>query len=206
VAAGAVLLPVAHAAAQRDPLPVQSTSSEAPAPRADLVVRIVGPEHAAPGETIAKQLLLTVTNSGAAPAWGTVNHASGYMVDLTLGRDTAVAVGFKAYSPHFAEDVLLEGGRVSRTVDLAPAVTRRYAVEVVIPWDVPPGRLHLCAFVDPGNAVAEANERNNTACVPLRVAGAPIERPGGSGTPSPADPPAPGPDAIEASQPGGGHE
>jgi hypothetical protein len=169
-------------------------------------VRLLGPELAAPGEAIAKQIRLTVVNGGDAPAWGTRDHPGGYMVDLTLGRDTEVSVGFKAYSPHFAEDVLLEGGRVSRTVDLAPATARRYAVAVAIPWDVPAGRFHLCAFVDPGNVVAEANEHNNTACVALRVTGAPGGGPGDSRTPSPLEPPPPGSEAAAASRPGGDDE
>jgi hypothetical protein len=142
---------------------------EAGALRPDLVVQLAGPAAARPGEDIGEHIRLTVANAGTAPAWGTRDHPSGFMVDLTLGRDALLAVGFKAYSPHYAEDVLLEGGRVSKTTDLAHAAARRYAIVAVIPADVPPGRYHLCAYVDPGNSVAEANERNNSACAALRI-------------------------------------
>jgi hypothetical protein len=137
--------------------------------RADLIVHLAGPASARPGEAIGERIRLAVTNAGAATAWGARDHPSGFMIDLTLGRDTRLAVGFKAYSPHYVEDVLLEGGRVSATADLAPAATRRYAVIVVIPADVPAGLFHLCAYVDAGNAVAESDEGNNTACTPLRI-------------------------------------
>jgi hypothetical protein len=102
------------------------------------------------------------------------------MVDLTLGRDTAVAVGFKVYSPHWAEDVLLEGGRTSRTSDLAPGAVLRLAVGAVIPTDVPAGRFFLCAYVDPGNVVPESDERNNSICAPLLIQ--PTEQADGSVT------------------------
>ncbi len=91
------------------------------------------------------------------------------MVDLTLGRDATVSVGFKVYSRKFSEDVLLEGGRVSRTTDLAPGARQGYPVGAVIPADTAPGAYHLCAFVDPGNVLPETDERNNSRCVPLRV-------------------------------------
>lgn len=135
----------------------------------DLVVRIEAPPTAAAGVGVGDRIALTVTNRGNAAASGTLRHAPGYMVDLTLGADQVLAVGLKAYSPHYAEDVLLQGGRVSRTDDLAPAASRRYTVEVVIPVDTPPGLHFLCAYVDPANAVVESSERNNGACVALRV-------------------------------------
>jgi len=58
----------------------------------------------------------------------------------------------------------LKGGRVSRTADLAPGAFRQYAVGAGIPADTPPGDYFLCATVDPGGAVPESNEGNNTTC------------------------------------------
>jgi hypothetical protein len=135
----------------------------------DLVVRLSAPDSARPGADIGQRIHLGVRNIGRAPAWGTQGHPAGFMVDLTLGRDEVLPVGFKVYSPHYAENVLLEGGRVSRTTDIAPAATQRFPVGAGIPADVPPGPYFLCAYVDPGNVVRESDERNNVSCLPLRI-------------------------------------
>lgn len=139
-------------------------------PAPDLTVDLASPAAAAPGEDIGNRIRLIVKNVGRAPAHGTQAHAAGYMVDLSLGRDPVVPAGFRTYSANFAEDVLLKGGRVSRTVDLAPGAFHQYAVGAGIPADTPPGAYFLCATVDPGNAVAESNEANNTTCRPIRIA------------------------------------
>lgn len=150
--------------------------ASAPAPGAaglapDLTVDLVGvPAAAAPGEDIGARIRVMVKNVGTAPANGTQAHPAGYMVDLTLGRDQLVPAGFRAFSATFAEDALLKGGRVSRTVDLAPRAFHEYAAGAGIPADTPPGNYFLCAVVDPGNAVAESNEANNKTCRPIRIA------------------------------------
>jgi hypothetical protein len=139
-------------------------------PQPDLIVfELVAPPVAAAGADIGPQIRLTVKNVGRAVAPGTEAHPSGYMVDLTLGRVEPVPPGFHAYSPNCAEDVLLKGGRVSRTVDLAPGTFHVYPVGAGIPANTPPGDYFLCAAVDPGAAVAESNEANNTTCRPIRV-------------------------------------
>lgn len=144
----------------------------AASPRPDLVVRLVAPESARPGEEVGRVTRLTVKNLGSAVAPGTRDNSTGYMIDLTLGRDTTISVGFKAYSPRFAEDVLLKRGRVSRTGDVRPSESAGYPVNAVLPADLPAGPYYLCAYVDPGNAVRESNEGNNAACVPLRITAA----------------------------------
>jgi hypothetical protein len=138
-------------------------------PMPDLTVDLAGPAAAAPGADVGPQIRLIVKNIGRAVAPGTENHPTGYMVDLTLGRDGVVPPGFRVYAPNFAEDVLLKGGRVSRTADLAPGAFRQYPVGAGIPADTPPGNYFLCATVDPGGAVAESNEGNNTMCRPIRI-------------------------------------
>jgi len=139
-------------------------------PQPDLIVfELVAPPVAAAGADIGPQIRLTVKNVGRAVAPGTDAHPSGYMVDLTLGRVEPVPPGFHAYSPNYAEDVLLKGGRVSRTGDLAPNALRAYQVGAGIPADTPLGDYFLCATVDPGAAVPEMNDGNNTKCRRIRI-------------------------------------
>lgn len=146
-----------------------SLPASAAGPLPDLIVDLAVPAAAAAGADIGAQVRLFVKNIGQAPAHGTDNHPAGYMVDLTLGRDANVPAGFRAYSANFAEDVLLKGGRVSRTADLAPGAFRAYPVGAGIPADTPPGAYFLCATVDPGAAVVESREDNNTTCRPIRI-------------------------------------
>lgn len=138
-------------------------------PAPDLTVELLSPAVAAPGEDIGNRIRLIVKNVGTAPAHGTQAHPAGYMVDVSLGRNPVVPAGFRVFSANFAEDVLLRGGRVSRTVDLAPHTFHEYAAGAGIPADTPPGAYFLCATVDPGGAVAESNEANNTTCRPIRI-------------------------------------
>lgn len=149
--------------------PPQVTPVPVVAPRPDLVPRLVAPASAQPGDDVGPLVRLSLRNVGTAVAPGSRDHRAGYMVDISLGRDAVVSVGFKAYSPHYAEDVLLEGGRISRTTDLAPGAAIRCPVGAVIPADASPGTYHLCAYVDPGNVIPESDERNNATCVPLRI-------------------------------------
>ncbi|MCM3877375.1 MAG: hypothetical protein NEA02_13290 [Thermoanaerobaculia bacterium] len=139
-------------------------------PAPDLTVDLVSPPAAAPGEDIGNRIRLIVKNVGTAPAHGTQAHPTGYMVDLTLGRDQNVPAGFRVFSANFVEDALLKGGRVSNTVDLAPGAFHQYATGAGIPADTPPGDYFVCATVDPGGAVAESNEGNNTTCRRIRIA------------------------------------
>jgi hypothetical protein len=165
--APATVAPGSPGGEPRNATPVRASVATGPLP--DLVVRLAAPDAAAPGSDIGPRVHLAVKNIGSATAWGTRDHPSGYMIDLTLGRDGVVPVGFKVYSPHYTDNVLLEGGRVSRTVDVAPAVTERFRVGAGIPGDTPPGDYFLCAYGDPGNVVRESNERNNVRCVALRI-------------------------------------
>ncbi|MFZ5787295.1 MAG: CARDB domain-containing protein [Acidobacteriota bacterium] len=166
VAACALLVSVAAGGTAEAP---RATAPPAAASRPDLVVRLEAPPSARAGEELGERARLVVRNLGSAVAPGTRGNATGFMIDLTLGRDTILSVGFKAYSPRFSEDVLLEGGRVSKTDDLSPSKAVRYPVGAVVPADTPAGRYFLCAFVDPGNVVPESNEANNSTCVALRI-------------------------------------
>lgn len=130
----------------------------------DLSVALTGPAAAEPGGNVTG-LVVTVKNQGSASAPGSRPLVTGYMVDLVLSRDGTLPIRFATYADAFAEDVLLGGGRVSNTDSLAPGESRSYTVsEAVIPADTPPGLYCLGAVVDPGNAVAESDEGNNTQC------------------------------------------
>jgi hypothetical protein len=143
----------------------------------DLVVLIqslLGPITAKPGDDVGPRLRLVARNIGRVAAPGTIgilDPANGYMIDLVLSTDGNIPAGFAMYSPNFAEDVLLKGGRVSRTVDLAPGGAAAYRVGAMIPVDTPPGNYFIGARIDPGSRVAESNENNNTAVWPIVIQG-----------------------------------
>jgi hypothetical protein len=97
------------------------------------------------------------------------------MVDIFLSTDRAAPSTWAVYSPTWREDVLLRGGRVSNTQSVAPGSSFRYGAPryeigpFTLPTGIPPGAYYLCAGVDLGARVAESNERNNTACNPIRI-------------------------------------
>ena len=138
----------------------------------NLVVKMSGPQRAKRGEDISKQIKLVGANIGTAPAPGTVGTLAptgGYMIDLVLSKDKDCPPQFAVYSPNFSEDVLLLGGRVSNTVDLAPGASKSYEVGATIPGDTPPGRYYLVARIDAGNKVDESNEKDNVIAIPISI-------------------------------------
>ncbi|PJZ57985.1 CARDB domain-containing protein [Leptospira barantonii] len=136
----------------------------------DLAVVLSGVDDVLPGEDISSKLKVKVLNNGNSSAEGSNPHNKGYMVDLILSKDSIVPEGYASYSSNFKEDVLLGGGRISNTPDLAGG-TYAFVSEGanLIPKDVPFGNYFLCARIDPGSKVAESNETNNTVCVPIQV-------------------------------------
>lgn len=148
----------------------------------DLTVAIRTPSSTVPGGDIGRELRLEVHNGGDAVAPGSLDAAGnprtdGYFIDLVLSTDDRVPSGFASPGP-FREDVLLVGGRVSRTVDVEPGSSVEYGAgrpgvgdlgPAVLPADTPPGRYLVCAVVDPGDSVQEASETNNVACAPITV-------------------------------------
>jgi hypothetical protein len=140
----------------------------------DLVVKLSGPAQARAGDDIGSQLRVTVGNRGRAPATGTMESPGhGYMVDLVLSTDKELPDHFATFTGRFAEDALLRGGRVSNTRTLQPGASMEYRAGVLIPPDTPPGIYCLGAIVDPGQRVAESNDKNNTFCHRIEVLRAP---------------------------------
>ncbi|NES02767.1 MAG: hypothetical protein F6K22_07860 [Okeania sp. SIO2F4] len=91
------------------------------------------------------------------------------MVDLILSSDTEVPDGFAIFSANYNEDVLLPGGRISNTPDLAPGEEWVITDSGGIPADTPVGDYYLAAQVDPGKKITESDETNNVAFEPLKL-------------------------------------
>ena len=94
------------------------------------------------------QFKVTVQNFGTGLAPGTVKADGsttfdGYMIDISLSKE-AIRDPVRPRivpSPYsFVEGMLLKGGRIDRTVDLAPGASKEYVVSVEIPKDTPPGK------------------------------------------------------------------
>lgn len=125
--------------------------------------------------------------SATAAAPGTVGSGgrSGWMADVVLSTDTRGPGRFAVYSPTWREDVLLRGGRMSRTNDLTPGGEQMFNGPTVMrggpparPYDylafpmpsgVRPGSYYVCVIADPANVVAEDNEINNATCQPITI-------------------------------------
>lgn len=124
--------------------------------------------------------------AATANAPGTLSAGrSGWMVDVVLSTDTRGPGRFATYSPAWREDVLLRGGRMSRTNDLAPGGEQMFNGPTVMrggpparPYDylvfpmprgVRPGAYYVCVIADPANVIAEDNEINNATCQAITI-------------------------------------
>ncbi len=122
------------------------------------------------GQPLGAGARTVARNQGTGPAPGSRVGQQGYMIDVVLSTDTVVPEGFAIFNAAFREDVLLAGGRASNTTDLAPGGSARFSAENdTIPADTPPGAYRLCARIDPGRVVREADEANNLRCVQVKV-------------------------------------
>jgi len=139
----------------------------------DLTPTIGAPTTGIGGQNVV--VTLDLANIGDTPCPGTDTNANGYMVDLFVSTDRTGPSTWAVYAPTWHEDVLLLGGRISRTTTLAAHATIRYsaanpaAASFKLPTGVTPGAYFLCAGMDMGNRVTEANERNNVACNPITI-------------------------------------
>jgi hypothetical protein len=145
-----------------------------------------------PGERFT--ITVTIENRGTAVAPGSTHN--GYMVDISLALHPA---GFPAVShtlpaPYrFVEDMLLKGGRISRTDDLAPGESRQYSASVELPKPMKAGKYWVGFTADPFNRLNETQpyprgENDNGGNVDIQIVElaplAPI------GAKAPAKPPA----------------
>ena len=107
---------------------------------------------------------------------GLMSH--GYLVELVLSSDRSVAVRPATFSAGFMEDMLLKGGRVSRTYDVTPGPslmvwdpTTAQEDDLQIPNDTPSGNYFICAVVDPSGTLDEEDESNNVDCAAITIDG-----------------------------------
>ena len=87
--------------------------------------------------------------------------------------------------------VVLRGGRISNTDDIGPNETAFYKEGGEIPADTPPGEYQLCLVIDPGQAVPESNEGNNSLCQQPTVSEEPTLTSTSAPDPDPVPPAAP---------------
>ena len=107
-----------------------------------------------------------------------------YIVDIVLSSDLAAPVKYAPpLGPNITEDVLIAPGRLD---DGPPLGANSSAVIRVgigpFPDEIRPGKYGLCAVVDPGNLVEEADETNNVFCVPAELSEFSKSEAGFSGT------------------------
>ena len=149
----------------------------------DLVANITGPSTGKAGEPMASEVSVTVKNLGDQAAPGTIGpdgrvNVAGYLVELVLSSDRSVAVRPATFSAGFMEDMLLKGGRVSRTYDVTPGPslmvwdpTTAQEDDLQIPNDTPSGNYFICAVVDPSGTLDEEDESNNVDCAAITIDG-----------------------------------
>ena len=141
----------------------------------DLIVALNGPEKVIAGEDVALEVI--VSNIGSATALGSIeSKIAYYVVDLILSSDNNIPLELAVYPVYagmtredFVEDMLLEGGRISRTESISPGSSVSYTLNLYIPEKTSPGIYCLGAVVDPAKAVEELSEENNTYCYKINI-------------------------------------
>lgn len=136
----------------------------------DLIVSIDGlPPELSPGEPLGDKVRLKLQNTGGMTANG--SRQNGYELDIILSTDGNAPEGRAKFAPAFADDGLVLGGRITGTPDLSAGEQAAIAVgKSAIREDTPPGKYFVCARVDPGNAVSEHDESNNSGCAQINIA------------------------------------
>jgi hypothetical protein len=130
----------------------------------NLRASINGPYNVYLGEEFGPTLNIVIENGGQGQATGTLDDPSwGYMADVIISRDSILPMRIASFSPNFTEDVLLRGGRISRTRTLSAGEREVFSLQAGIPADTPPGRYCIGVVVDPGQRIIE-NREDNTSC------------------------------------------
>jgi rhodanese-related sulfurtransferase len=147
----------------------------APGEMPDLIVNLNVPEKVIAGEDVALEVI--VSNIGSATAPGSIeSEIAYYVVDLILSSDDIIPLELAVYPvsagktrEDFVEDMLLEGGRISRTESISPGNSVSYTLDLYIPEKTSPGIYCLGAVVDPAKTVEELSEENNTYCHKINI-------------------------------------
>lgn len=131
----------------------------------DLTAKLSCPSSAMAGEKLKNKISVKIMNIGK-------GVAKDFSVDLVISSDTSIPVKFATYTPNFAEDALLLGGRehVSELKGNSSMGLRLNGANK-IPEDIPSGYYYIATVVDPGNIVQETNEGNNVALCKIYVKG-----------------------------------
>jgi C1A family cysteine protease len=129
----------------------------------DLTVSILGPATAKPGQELGTSIKVKVTNRGTV-------EAKNVVLDLVLSSNTTVPVKFATYSASYSDDVLLKGGRENiASIPAGATVSVVLNGSNQIPTNTPKGKHYLGAVVDPGKAINELKEDNNTDTAPITI-------------------------------------
>ena len=150
----------------------EATNNDTKKPNLRTTLNLYGGQVAFPGQDISNRIKVYARNIGGAAAPGTVGSlspANGFMIDVMLSKDMSSPSAFAVYSPNYSDDVLLLGGRISNTRDLAAGGMDSYATGATIPADTPPGNYYLALRIDPGSKVDESNEGDNTFFLPIKI-------------------------------------
>lgn len=141
---------------------------EAEAKPTDLTIKITNcPKSAKAGQELGATFQVTATNHGDIAV-------KDVAVDIVLRKDTScpVPAPYAVYSPNFSNGVLLKGGREHVSLNPGQTLNVKLNGTNTIPADIPSGSYYLCAVIDAGDKVKEADEKNNCSCCPLKIAGA----------------------------------
>lgn len=133
----------------------------------DLTIKITQcPQSAKAGQDLGSGFQVVATNLGD-------TAVKDVAVDIVLRNDASCPspAPYAVYSPNYSNGVLLKGGREHVSLNPGQTLNVKLNGTNTIPTDTPSGGYYLCAVIDAGNKVAEANERNNCACCPLKIAG-----------------------------------
>ncbi|MEZ5956728.1 MAG: hypothetical protein R3C27_05885 [Hyphomonadaceae bacterium] len=126
----------------------------------DLTPTIGAPAEKREGQQI--MITLEVANRGDTNCPGTIEAPPGasYMVDIFLSTDRVGPSTWAVYNATWREDVLLRGGRVSRTNSVGPGASVRYGAPsyeispMTLPTGIPPEDYFLSAPASTCGAIA----------------------------------------------------
>lgn len=99
------------------------------------------------------------------------SHLKDIAIDIILTSKPSypAPAPYAVYSPNYADNVLLKGGREHISFTGPGTVNVKLNGTNTIPADTPPGNYFLGVVIDAGNKVKELNEKNNVYFCKLRV-------------------------------------